>query len=113
MQLEGLDLHNAALDAAQQAVDALIEQHGQQHPAWNYCGFAWVAIRPARGKFVNALKKADLGYTGYKGGYQITPRVKIAGPQAQSMNLKEEAATAYAKVLRDNGIDAWMQSRAD
>jgi hypothetical protein len=31
----------------------------------------------------------------------------------QSMDVKEAGSTAFAKVLRDNGIDAYMGSRAD
>jgi hypothetical protein len=29
------------------------------------------------------------------------------------MDVKEAGSTAFAKVLRDNGIDAYMGSRAD
>jgi len=36
-----------------------------------------------------------------------------AGNGTQCMNIKEQGASAYAKVLRDHGISAWMQSRAD
>ena len=33
------------------------------------CGFAWVNISPARGKFVNYLKKLGKGHKSYIGGW--------------------------------------------
>ena len=33
------------------------------------CGFAWVNISPARGKFVNYLKKIGKGHKSYQGGW--------------------------------------------
>ena len=36
------------------------------------CGFAWINIKPARGKFVTWLKKAGIGRTdSYYGGYTV------------------------------------------
>ena len=73
------------------------------------CGFAWINIKPARGKFVNWLKKADIGRKdNYYGGYTIW-----VSEFGQSVTRKENYARAFAKVLGDNGITAYNMSRLD
>jgi hypothetical protein len=73
------------------------------------CGFAWIEIRPARGKFVQWLKKNDIGGIGYYGGWQISVFIGT-----QSLERNEAYARAFAQVLRDNGIEsARMNSRID
>ena len=73
------------------------------------CGFAWVKIRPARGKFVQFLKDKDLGYqNSYEGGYDLSCR-----EFGQSLTRKEAFVNAFAEVLRNYGIDAYGQSRID
>lgn len=108
-------LHDKAQAAAQKAVDDLIAKHGVDSNLFFYCGFGWVRFKPARGKFVQFLKANNLGYKAYNGGWSYTPSINYPenSPIWQSMDLKEAAAAAYANVLRDEGIDAWMESRAD
>ena len=73
------------------------------------CGFAWVKIRPARGKFVQFLKDKGVGYqNSYEGGYDLSCR-----EFGQSLTRKEAFVQAFAKVLREYGIDAYGQSRID
>ena len=73
------------------------------------CGFAWINIKPARGKFVTWLKKAGIGRTdSYYGGYTVW-----VGEFGQSVTRKENYARAFAKVLGDNGITAYNMSRLD
>ena len=73
------------------------------------CGFAWINIKPARGKFVTWLKKASIGRTdSYYGGYTIW-----VSEFGQSVARKENYARAFAKVLGDNGITAYNMSRLD
>ena len=73
------------------------------------CGFAWINIKPARGKFVNWLKKAGIGRTdSYYGGYTVW-----VSEFGQSVTRKENYARAFAKVLGDNGITAYNMSRLD
>lgn len=73
------------------------------------CGFAWIKIRPARGKFVNWCKKNNIGRTdSFEGGYMIW-----VSDYNQSMQKKETYARAFAKVLQDNGIKAYGMSRMD
>lgn len=74
------------------------------------CGFAWVNIRPARGKFVNYLKKIGKGNSSYQGGYDVYVRSIELG---QSITRKEAYAEAFAKVLKDWGIKCYATSRLD
>jgi hypothetical protein len=69
-----------------------------------------VHLPDARVPFVRFLKGLDgsVGHPGYPTGYDIW-----VGGFGQSMARKEAYAGAFAKVLKDNGIDAYMQSRMD
>ena len=73
------------------------------------CGFAWVNIKPARGKFVKYLKDNDIGRKdSYYGGYTIW----VSG-FGQSLARKESYARAFANHLNKNGITAYSMSRMD
>ena len=73
------------------------------------CGFAWINIKPARGKFVKYLKDNDIGRKdSYYGGYTVW-----VSEFGQSVTRKENYARAFAKVLEDNGITAYSMSRLD
>ena len=73
------------------------------------CGFAWINIKPARGKFVTWMKKNNIGRTdSYYGGYTVW-----VSEFGQSVARKENYARAFAKVLEDNGITAYSMSRLD
>ena len=74
------------------------------------CGFAHVNISPARGKFVNYLKKIGKGYTSYQGGYNVPAGGVELG---QSITRKEAYAEAFAKVLQNWGIKCYVSSRLD
>jgi hypothetical protein len=70
------------------------------------CGFASVIIKDI--KFANALKKMGLGRKNYGGGYALSVQ-----DFNQSLTRKETYAHAFAKVLNDNGITAYTDSRMD
>ena len=73
------------------------------------CGFAWVNIKPARGKFVKFLKDNDIGRTdSYYGGYTVW-----VSEFGQSVTRKENYARAFTSVLRENGLTAYNMSRMD
>ena len=73
------------------------------------CGFAWVNIKPARGKFVTWMKKNNVGRKdNYYGGWTVW----VSG-FGQSMARKEDYARAFSKVLGDYGITAHSMSRLD
>ena len=74
------------------------------------CGFAWVNISPARGKFVNYLKKIGKGHKSYRGGWDYWVSSKELG---QSITRKEAYAEAFAKVLQEWNINAFAESRLD
>ena len=66
------------------------------------CGFAWVNIKPARGKFVKFLKDNNIGRKdSYYGGYTVW----VSG-FGQSLDRKTAYAQAFASVLKENGITA-------
>ena len=80
------------------------------------CGFAWVTIRPARGKFVTFLKGIEIGRPGYYGGYEISTNVieRETGVNfGQSYERKMAAAEAFAATLQAWGINAVAEGRLD
>ena len=113
---EGIHPAKQYLDAREQAVKAVDEyMEGKEEPM--YCGFANVSVRPARGKFVSFLKKADIGDSGWNGGSRIS-YYEIMPPDhefrhTQSMDIKEVACDAFADALKKYGLRAYMESRAD
>ena len=72
------------------------------------CGFAGVVIKPARGKFVSYLRSIGMGYKHYYGGYYVPVR-----EFGQSLARKEAYAEAYAKVLSEEGMRCYVDSRMD
>ena len=72
------------------------------------CGFAGVVIKPARGKFVSYLKSIGIGNKHYYGGYYVSVR-----EFGQSLARKEAYAEAYAKVLSEEGMRCYVDSRMD
>ena len=72
------------------------------------CGFAGVVIKPARGKFVSYLKSLGMGHKHYYGGYYVPVR-----EFGQSMSRKEAYADAFAKVLTEEGMRCYVDSRMD
>lgn len=71
------------------------------------CGFAWVHMKGTL-PFAKWAKKANLGHAAYRGGYDIWVR-----EFGQSMQRKEAYARAYAGVLKENGVEAYADSRMD
>ena len=105
---------HTAKDAAVKAVDEYMKD--KEEPM--YCGFANVKVRPAKGKFVNFLKRQGIGDIAYKGGwrisyYDIMPK-SHPWRMTQSMSIKEIGCDAFAKVLEEQfGLDCISESRAD
>ena len=105
---------HTAKDAAVEAVNEYMKD--KEEPM--YCGFANVKVRPAKGKFVNFLKRQGIGDIAYKGGwrisyYDIMPK-SHPWRMTQSMSIKEIGCDAFAKVLEEQfGLDCISESRAD
>lgn len=94
--------HSNLLDDSSSVVNQYYVEDG-------VCGFAWVKIRPARGKFVKWLKDNRIGRANsYEGGYDIW-----ISDYNQSMQKKAAYARAFAKVLVEKGIKAYGESRMD
>ena len=94
------------------AVDIFHAQHGEPL----YCGFGTVVIRPARGAFVKFLKDNRMGSRHWRSGYSISSYDVMRGHAlegTQSMDIKETACEQFAKVLKQYGINAHAESRAD
>ena len=72
------------------------------------CGFASVIVKPANCKFAKFLKEKGLGRKHYYGGLSMSVQ-----DFNQSLQKKEAFAHAFAKVLNDNGITAYTESRMD
>ena len=107
------DMFLNARKKAIKAVDDFVAKHGEPL----YCGFANVSIHPAKGRFVNILKKAGIGDKGYRGGYRISYYDIM--PQdhrwrhCQSLDIKEIACEAFRDELRKYGLTVYAESRAD
>lgn len=71
------------------------------------CGFAWIKFK-GNTPFGKWAKKTGIAKPGYPNGLQIW-----VSAYNQSMEKKEQYAQAFAKVLKENGIDAYADSRMD
>ena len=101
----------AGLDVSPNPVTFKDTHSGQTYDvAEGMCGFAWVNISPARGKFVNYLKKIGKGHKSYRGGWDYWVSSSELG---QSITRKEAYADAFAKVLKEWGINCYSMSRLD
>lgn len=88
------------------------------------CGFAWVKVKadtPANRKFINGLKSAGLlansnvvftTHTEWSKCWDVGYSYWVHYGN-QSLSKKEAFADAFARVLRDNGITAYSESRMD
>lgn len=95
-------------NAAKIAADLAVSGAQDGYP----CGFAWVRIKPARGKFVKFLKDNNVGRLSEYGGYMLWSS-DVCSFTGQNMYVKEEGCFAFAEVLRANGINAFVQTRLD
>jgi hypothetical protein len=72
------------------------------------CGFAWVTVKPANSSFAIWAKKNKLMRSAYGGGVQYW-----VSEFGQSVDRKAAFAGAFAKVLREAGINAVAGDRLD
>ena len=106
------EIWTEACVAGKTAVEEYYAKHGEPL----YCGFAHVAIYPARGKFISFLKKIGIGDRGYRGGYQISYHDIMDDHKlsfTQSLDLREVCVDAFADVLKKYGMTAYGVGRAD
>ena len=87
----------------------IVESAGRRyHVPDGLCGFAWITIKPGTSSFARALVKDGTARKAYGGGVQVW-----VGEFNQSVARKSAYAEAYAKVLREAGINAYAGSRLD
>ena len=99
---------------AQLAAEMAARRHLSDNPGvWYPCGFAWVKIRPARGRFVDMCKDQGVGSTDeFGGGFVI---YNPSGNPTQWMDAKAEGAKAFVEVLKKHypAMDARVETRID
>lgn len=113
--------HTAGLDAAQSAAvrPMIVTQRANPFddssaPVKQYfeedgvCGFASVIVKPANSSFARYLKTIRSTYKHYYGGLNMPVH-----EFNQSLQRKEAYARAFAAVLSDAGIKAYVDSRMD
>ena len=113
---EGIHPSDMFLNARKAAVKA-VDEYMKDKEEPMYCGFASVSIHPARGKFVSFMKKADIGDSGFRGGYRISyydiMPLDHQYRMTQSLDIKEVATEAFRDELRKYGLTVYADSRAD
>lgn len=80
------------------------------------CGFAWVNVylKSRSNSIIGKQERRVLEACGFKKDFDSNKRYYLwVSAYNQSMQKKEAYANAYAKVLRENGIDAYSASRMD
>jgi len=108
MTLEAMEKINAeATASADQVVSKFLAEYGEPM----YCGFAWVNVKTrSNSKLGKALQAVGFRKSWESGVlYKWSP----SSYMGQSMDIKEQAAQAYANVLKAKGIQAWSSSRPD
>lgn len=105
---EEYNLFAEASRAAQKACDDMLAKNPG---VWFPCGFSWVKIKPARGKFVSMLKDKGIGSTdSFEGGYVI---YNPSCNSTQWMDAKMAGSRAFAQILSAKGIKAIAVERID
>jgi len=111
-----ISLHEQGIEASKKALKKFLEDWnkntgGNKYGEPMYCGFAGVVIFDVRSNSKVGKELRELGFRKHypKGLYLSNP----ADHHGQSMDCKEQGASAYAKVFRDAGFKAYMTSRAD
>ena len=99
----------AGQSAAQQMMTVQNTMTGKVYEPFPICGFASVHVRGIRKKAEKAIF-AEFGFEkdSYRGGIYLW-----VSDYGQSYDQKKAHAEAFAKVLKENGIDAYSESRLD
>ena len=101
---------NAIIDEAFAAAKAASDEHLRNYGHRDCCGFAWVNIKPGNSTVARELKKRGDARKSYYGGVDVWDPGKT---MSQNMSAKEAGAQAFAKVLQDHDVRAYMMSRMD
>ncbi len=99
---------DAGKAAAMNVVPTPMKVQGYDIEMEGLCGNAWVRVKDARRGFARWAIRTNHAYRHYQSGAQIFTE---AG--SQSIDRAVAYATAFAEVLRHNGIDCTVSSRLD
>jgi hypothetical protein len=102
------EAHAAGMAAGEAAVPQPMYIQGYAPVMDGVCGFAWVHLPDARAPFAKWARDNNKGHKSYRNGFDLS----VDGFN-QSMQRKEAYARAFANVLKQHGVDAYMQSRID
>lgn len=102
--MEPKEIYDAAVKAAELA---LVEACLVYPQDGGLCGGAYTLVRPARGAFVKWLKSQGMGDNGVYGGWEVNCPVDV---RTQNADIHEAVERAFAKVLKDNGIKAYVKA---
>lgn len=101
--------HDEAIKESTKAIPTPMYVSGYTEPIMDgMCGFASVIVKDARKGFAKWLKNNKIGYHHYNGGWGI-----CAPLFGQSYEKAKAYAETFAKILRQNGIDCYFESRLD
>lgn len=104
--IDYMSIYLKALEAAKQAEHDYRRDYGEGF----MCGFAWIHFPNGRDKFVNWLKKNNLGSKHWQKGYLLWNPTRCG---SQSIDLLEHCSRVFASVLKEHGINCKSQSRLD
>ena len=126
-----INAHNAGMEALEKSVptpmvvsqhENMLDNNSSVKESWyvseGMCGFAWVHLSNARQSLVCWMRKNDIGYKSYYGGWDVWPShvARAFGLNAyngQSIERKEAYSHGFASVLKDAGFDCYIDSRLD
>ena len=126
-----INAHNAGMEALEKSVptpmvvsqhENMLDDNSPVKESWyvseGMCGFAWVKLKNARQSLVCWMRKNDIGYKSYYGGWEVWPShvARAFGLNAyngQSIEKKEAYSHGFAAVLKDAGFDCYVDSRLD
>ena len=95
--------HNAAMNAELQMIAVV----GYEDEPFPICGFGSIRVKGIRGKTLTEFQKRGFSKS-YTSGQVLSVR-----DYNQSYDMKKAYAQAFAKVLQENGFNAWAEARLD
>jgi|688.fasta_scaffold09866_19 hypothetical protein len=109
--LDTTTIETAVMEAFAAAKEASLSEFNRLGGDSMSCGFAWVTVKPGTSKVARYLKAIGEGKAAYGGGTQIWNPGKL---NVQNIDIKEEGAYAFARVLRAKlGVKVIVDSRLD
>jgi hypothetical protein len=103
-----INLHNKAIQAAQEAAGEVLSQHMTSNPDCMIgepefpCGVSWVSFRvDGRSKMAKIFKEAGFETGDLNKGFQVS---NPSGHDGQNCDIKHAGSIAYADYMNRNGV---------